>query len=142
MVSFPLRLCLARYRLSIDELAFANEVSQSMWFITYGFRSFLLTIGSGMFNCPKTRNMQGFRHRRYRRFFVIYGIPLLPLENGREYVKCNHCGEEFKPDVLQLPDANVTYKHHHPYLRVFAIFGAVIFLFISCYVIAALTTAR
>ena len=111
-----------------------------MWFITWGVHNILLTIGSGKFICPKSRNMQGFRHRRYRRFFTVYGIPLIPLESGPEFVICNHCGEKFQANVLKTPEANVTYKHHHPYLRVFAIIGVVILLAVSCYFLAALTT--
>src|ERR1041384_5308823 len=107
-----------------------------MWYITWGYRIILLNVGSGTFKCPKSRNVQGFRHKRNQRFFTVYGLPVFPSEITSDYLQCNHCGEEFGVNLLNAPDT--TYRHNYAYLRVFAGTAIGILVIISIFLVAVL----
>ena len=73
--------------------------------IIFGTRGVTYTAGEGEFHCPDC-GKQPYRHRRVRRFFTLYFIPLIPLDMLGEYIECGRCEGTYKLEVLQLdPDA-------------------------------------
>ena len=62
---------------------------------------------SGAFHCPRCAVKRPYDHKRIRRFFTLYFIPLIPLEHLGEYIECQHCRGSYKPEVLDYdPQAN------------------------------------
>jgi hypothetical protein len=85
-------------------------------FIIWGFRSILLTIGTGGFNCPLCLLPRPFKHKRYKRFFTLFFIPLIPVGNGEEFVECQSCKYKFVEEVVNLQQVSGSYKAHEPLL--------------------------
>jgi tellurite resistance protein len=67
--------------------------------IIFGTKSLTTTKGKGVFYCPQCRGEKGYRHRRVRRFFHLYWIPLIPLDLLGEFVECDDCRGTFKTEV-------------------------------------------
>ena len=68
--------------------------------IIFGTRGVTLTADSGTFNCPQCGGNAGYRHRRVRRFFTLYFIPVIPLDKLGEYIECDNCAGTFTEAVL------------------------------------------
>ncbi len=68
--------------------------------IIFGTRGITTTPEKGAFNCPTCNSKQDFRHRRVRRFFHLYFIPLIPLNQLGEYVECRTCKDTFDLGIL------------------------------------------
>lgn len=68
--------------------------------IIFGTKSITTTPEKGDFNCPTCNAKQDFRHRRVRRFFHLYFIPLIPLNKLGEYVECRTCKNTFDLGIL------------------------------------------
>jgi DnaJ-domain-containing protein 1 len=69
--------------------------------IFFGTRGVRSNAGQGHFHCPSCRCQQPYKHKRVRRFFTLYFIPLIPLDSVGEYVECDTCSHTFEPEVLQ-----------------------------------------
>lgn len=69
--------------------------------IIFGRRTVTGSKGTGTFDCPQCGPAKPYNHRRQRRFFTLYFIPLIPLQTVGEYVECGGCKGTFKPEVLQ-----------------------------------------
>ena len=69
--------------------------------IFFGTRGVHSNAGQGHFHCPSCRCQQPYKHKRVRRFFTLYFIPLIPLDSVGEYVECDTCSHTFEPEVLQ-----------------------------------------
>lgn len=75
--------------------------------IIFGTRGVTYTIAQGRFRCPSCASERSFDHKRVRRFFTLYFIPLIPLDTLGEYVECEHCRDTFDPRVLTIdPEKN------------------------------------
>ena len=46
-----------------------------------------------------------YRHKRVRRFFTLYFIPMIPLDLHGEYVECQRCRGTYLLDVLNFDPA-------------------------------------
>jgi len=68
--------------------------------IIFGTRGVKSTIKTGHFDCPQCEQNNPYRHRKVRKFFTLYFIPLIPLGDEGEYVECNTCKGTFIPRVL------------------------------------------
>ncbi len=68
--------------------------------IIFGTRGVTYNHEQGQFHCPSC-GPQSFRHKRVRRFFTLYFIPVIPLDLLGEYVECGACRGTYKPEVLQ-----------------------------------------
>ena len=75
--------------------------------IIFGRRSVTGSMGTGSFDCPRCGPNMPYDHKRVRRFFTLYFIPLIPLGTVAEYIECGVCKGTYKPEVLQraLPPA-------------------------------------
>jgi tellurite resistance protein len=71
--------------------------------IIYGTYGITYSKGEpGQFHCPQCSVTQAYRHRRVRRFFHIFFIPLIPLNLAGEYVECGQCKGTYKLEVLAM----------------------------------------
>jgi uncharacterized tellurite resistance protein B-like protein len=68
--------------------------------IIFGTRGVTTNAGSGQFFCPGCEAKRDYAHKRVRRFFTLYFLPIIPLDVIGEYVECLHCRDTYKPDVL------------------------------------------
>src|SRR5438045_828816 len=57
-------------------------------------------LASGRFYCPQCDSEQPYQHVRYSRYFTLYFIPLFPMENLGECIKCQSCQQTYKMEVL------------------------------------------
>jgi uncharacterized tellurite resistance protein B-like protein len=69
--------------------------------IIWGSRGVTSSVAKGQFHCPSCNDDRPFDHKKARRFFTLYFIPLIPLESLGEYVECQACKGTYKPEVLQ-----------------------------------------
>jgi tellurite resistance protein len=72
----------------------------SVFLIIFGTRGVTYTAGSGDFHCPSCDAKRAYVHKRCRRFFTLYFIPIIPLDVLGEYVECQECKDTYKPEVL------------------------------------------
>ena len=71
--------------------------------IIFGTRVRHTTLSSGQFYCPQCKAQRAYELRRARNYFALYFIPIIPMNTVGEYVTCQTCGTNFKPDVLKMP---------------------------------------
>lgn len=76
-----------------------------VFLIIFGSRGVTYSAGSGEFFCPGCQESRDYVHRRVRRFFTLYFVPLVPLDVLGEYVECQHCHDTYKLDILALGPA-------------------------------------
>ena len=75
--------------------------------IIFGTRNVTSTDGEGTFHCPECRARKYYAHRKVRKFFTLYFMPIFPLEHLGEYVECLNCRGTYKTKVLEYdPDEN------------------------------------
>lgn len=68
--------------------------------VIFGTRGVTYRHKAGAFYCPNCGPEQDFKHKRVRRFFTLYFIPVLPLDLLGEYVECARCRGTYHKDVL------------------------------------------
>jgi tellurite resistance protein len=68
--------------------------------IIFGTRGVTYGSEGGQFYCPDCDAREQYRHRKVRRFFTLYFIPLIPLDLLGEYVECQRCTSTYKPSIL------------------------------------------
>ena len=69
--------------------------------IIFGSRGVTYSAESGQFHCPGCEQRRDYQHKRVRRFFTLYFIPLIPLDLLGEYVECSGCRGTYKPAILE-----------------------------------------
>ncbi|MBV1859867.1 MAG: zinc ribbon domain-containing protein [Nannocystaceae bacterium] len=72
--------------------------------IIFGTRTTNPTAGQGLFNCPRCGPQKPYTHKKQKRWFTLYFIPVIPLGTAGEYLECNACAGTFDMDAL----------HHDP----------------------------
>lgn len=68
--------------------------------IIFGWRNVTMTGDKGSFHCPECGAGTRYEQKKVRRFFMLYFIPLIPLQSIGEYVECSGCKNTYKPEVL------------------------------------------
>ncbi len=68
--------------------------------IIFGTRGVTSSAGQGDFFCPGCQAQAPYRHKRARRFFTLYFIPLIPLDQLGEYIECQQCRGTYQVEVL------------------------------------------
>jgi DnaJ-domain-containing protein 1 len=68
--------------------------------IIWGSRGVTSSIAKGSFHCPKCDQPRSYEHKKVRRFFTLYFIPLFPMANLGDYVECQTCKGTYKEAVL------------------------------------------
>ena len=73
--------------------------------IIFGTRGVTYSKESSQFYCPTCSAQAAYKHKRVRRFFTLYFIPVIPMDLLGEYVECQQCGATYQLKVLDLdPD--------------------------------------
>ena len=73
--------------------------------IIFGTRGVTYSKESSQFYCPTCSGQAAYKHKRVRRFFTLYFIPVIPMDLLGEYVECQQCGATYQLKVLDLdPD--------------------------------------
>lgn len=70
--------------------------------IIFGTRGVTYTKESSEFYCPNCAAQAPYKHKRVRRFFTLYFIPVIPMDLLGEYVECQRCGGTYQLKVLEL----------------------------------------
>ena len=93
--------------------------------IIFGTRGVTYSADKGEFDCPVCNGRSAYNHKRVRRFFTLYFIPVIPLDMLGEYVECGGCAGTFKPEILELaaapdgqPQGSFEAEFHHAMKRV------------------------
>ena len=84
--------------------------------IIFGTRGVTYGSEGGQFYCPDCDGEKAYRHRKVRRFFTLYFIPLIPLDLLGEYIECQTCTSTYKPTVLAF-DPKATEKREEAEFR-------------------------
>ena len=66
-----------------------------------GPRGVLKTPTRGRFHCPHCGVPRPYAYRRFRRYFALFHVPIVPLEDQQEFVQCGYCRRAFQPSVLE-----------------------------------------
>jgi hypothetical protein len=67
--------------------------------IIWGSKGKEKQVATGTFYCPTCRTDETYSHQRVSKYFTLYFIPVFPMENLGEYVRCLRCSGEFKTEV-------------------------------------------
>jgi transcription elongation factor Elf1 len=70
--------------------------------IIFGTKAKTTTIGTGQFYCPKCGEERQYTHKKAKKYFSLYFIPIIPMGDMGEYVECQTCGITYKPEVLHM----------------------------------------
>jgi len=68
--------------------------------IIWGSRGITSTKDKGETHCPACQGAEPYQHKKVRRFFTLYFIPLIPLKTVSEYVECQSCKGTFNTEIL------------------------------------------
>ena len=68
--------------------------------IIFGTRGITSTLKEGRFYCPSCGPDCAYNHKQVRRYFTLYFIPLIPLDQIGQYIECRRCAGTYKKDVL------------------------------------------
>lgn len=71
--------------------------------IIFGFRIRFRTTGTIAFFCPRCGGDRLGDQRTARRWFTIFWIPVIPLNQVGEVVECTTCHTRYEPDVADQP---------------------------------------
>lgn len=74
--------------------------------IIFGTRGVTSTRERGRFHCPSCLGEKPYAHKGVRRFFTLYFIPVIPLNQLGEYVECGSCKGTYRTEVLDLDPAS------------------------------------
>jgi uncharacterized tellurite resistance protein B-like protein len=85
--------------------------------IIFGTRGVTSTDREGTFHCPECRARQSYAHRKVRKFFTLYFIPIIPLESLGEYVECLRCNGTYQMRVLEHDPEQRNRRIEAEYLR-------------------------
>ncbi len=68
--------------------------------IIFGTRGITYNHQKGQFSCPSCESTN-YSHKRVRRFFTLYWIPVIPLDLLGEYIECDDCRGTYNNAVLE-----------------------------------------
>ncbi len=78
--------------------------------IIFGTRLRHRKIGEGEFFCPKCQTNRLYHHKRAARYFTLYFLPVIPIQQLGEFIECQTCGIAFEPKVLGLHGHSQAYQ--------------------------------
>lgn len=73
--------------------------------IIFGTKARQKTVGAGQFYCPRCQVQRAYERKKARRYFTLYFIPVIPMDELGEFVECQTCHMAFTPDVLSMKPA-------------------------------------
>jgi DnaJ-domain-containing protein 1 len=72
--------------------------------IIYGTRGMTSVGAQGRFHCPSC-GQSAYQHKKVRRWFTLFFIPMIPLDLAGEYIECGKCFGTYELDVLSYDPA-------------------------------------
>jgi len=69
--------------------------------IIFGWKVVKKKLGTGVFFCPREGGDRNYTHRSARRWFHLFFIPIIPLNQLGDYVECSSCRNTYYPNVLK-----------------------------------------
>ena len=73
--------------------------------LIFGLAVFFRTLSEGEFHCPNCGGDRRYRHRAARRWFTLFFLPVIPLNQLGEIVECGTCNSRYDLRVLRTPTA-------------------------------------
>lgn len=71
--------------------------------LIFGVRIRFRTIGTVAFFCPRCGGDRQGDRRTARRWFTLFWLPVVPLDQVGEVVECSTCHTRFEPAVAEAP---------------------------------------
>jgi tetratricopeptide (TPR) repeat protein len=65
-----------------------------------GSKTRIVEVSSGRFYCPNCNASRPYRRKRAVRYATLYFIPIFQLENLGEFVECQVCLRQWRPELL------------------------------------------
>jgi len=69
--------------------------------IIFGTRPVERQVGTGRFHCPACQVDAACSHHEVRQYATLFFIPVISYGSAQEFVRCEHCGSEYAPDVIR-----------------------------------------
>jgi tellurite resistance protein len=69
--------------------------------IIWGSKGRTSTQSSGEFYCPDCSDYKNYAHRKVKKWFTLYFIPIFPMSDLGEYIECDICKSTYKINVLE-----------------------------------------
>ena len=69
--------------------------------IIWGSKGRTSTESSGQFYCPDCSDYKNYAHRKVKKWFTLYFIPIFPMSDLGEYIECDTCKSTYKTNVLE-----------------------------------------
>ena len=70
-------------------------------FIVWGFKARNKVLDTGTFFCPREGGDRHYEHKMAKRWFTLFWIPLIPLNELGDYVECTSCKGTYYPEALK-----------------------------------------
>ena len=67
----------------------------------FGTRIIGFVEGRGNFFCPHCQAEREFKLKHYRRYFTLFLLPVIPLENYGSGWECQTCKKRYEPQVSE-----------------------------------------
>ena len=68
--------------------------------IIFGTKAKTKSVGKGKFNCPHCQREREYERKKAKRYFSLYFIPLIPMDDIGEFIECQTCHRSFALEVL------------------------------------------
>jgi hypothetical protein len=72
--------------------------------IVFGTKSTPSVINTGEFNCPNCQDKRNYTLKRYKKYFHIFYIPLIPMDNLGDSLECQKCSSSYVPGSILTRD--------------------------------------
>lgn len=68
--------------------------------IIFGTTGITSVKSKGTYHCPACGPGAGYEQKSVTRFFTLFFVPLIPMGKVADFIVCERCGGNFKPEVL------------------------------------------
>lgn len=72
--------------------------------IIFGTKTIPSVIKTGEFNCPNCQNKRNYTLKRFKKYFHIFFIPLIPTDNLGDGLECGYCLTNYVPGTVLSKD--------------------------------------
>jgi hypothetical protein len=76
--------------------------------IIFGWRVMWKSVSRGIFHCQRCGADRQFIHMVGRRWFTLFFVPLIPLSQVGQHVRCLACGTRYRMEALNVPTSAPT----------------------------------
>ncbi|MBK8442985.1 MAG: RDD family protein [Sphingobacteriales bacterium] len=68
--------------------------------LIFGTKTIPTTIKTGEFQCPNCQDKRSYTLKRFKKYFHIFFIPLIPTDNLGDSLDCNYCSTSYIPGTI------------------------------------------